>query len=167
MATLYKIAMATVSSLMLLFVTNSALAAEEPYAELLHKDNIIEELHTLPENLRIQVLCLSMTIYREARGESLIEREVVAEVTLNRVGKSEFAANVCEVVYQVNHYHNRRVAQYSWTVHKNRHQIKEVDAWLASQKLAYFFLTSTRRPHLCSATYFKDCKALPKRMSSR
>lgn len=44
--------------------------------------------------------CLADVIYAEARGESRQGQVAVAEVVMNRVGKSGFAGSVCGVVRQ-------------------------------------------------------------------
>lgn len=44
--------------------------------------------------------CLADVIYTEARGESLQGQVAVAEVVMNRVGKSGYAGSVCGVARQ-------------------------------------------------------------------
>ena len=111
------------------------------YYELGHTQ-IAPTIAQLPEPLRVQALCLSMVVYREERGSSRRNQETVAQITINPVGKPEFAPTLCEVVHQINVYHGRRVVQYPWTVSHNRYQIKEPDAWIKSQNVAYSVLTA-------------------------
>lgn len=54
------------------------------------------------------LLCLSLNIYNEARGEPLKGQQAVAEVTLRRVKDTRWANTVCGVVYQP--------FQFSWTL---------------------------------------------------
>jgi spore germination cell wall hydrolase CwlJ-like protein len=71
----------------------------------------------------VQVLCLSMNVYFEARGESLTGKIAVAQVTMNRVTSGRFGEGVCGVVYQQNNYLGKIVCQFSWvceTTHKIR-----------------------------------------------
>ena len=53
------------------------------------------------------VECLALNIYHEARGESLLGQQLVAQVTMNRVRHNSFPSTVCGVVTQ------RK--QFSWT----------------------------------------------------
>lgn len=46
------------------------------------------------------VLCLSMAIYHEARGEPIAGQIAVAEVVMNRVDDPRFPDTVCSVVKQ-------------------------------------------------------------------
>lgn len=44
--------------------------------------------------------CLTVAIYQEARGESILGQQLVAKVILNRVGHPSFPDTVCKVVFQ-------------------------------------------------------------------
>ena len=44
--------------------------------------------------------CLSLAIYKEARGESILGQQLVAKVILNRVKDPSFPNSVCKVVFQ-------------------------------------------------------------------
>ena len=54
------------------------------------------------------LLCLTLNVYHEARGEPFLGQVAVAEVTLNRVDDLRWPDTVCEVVYQP--------YQFSWTL---------------------------------------------------
>jgi len=54
------------------------------------------------------LLCLTLNIYNEARGESARGQRAVAEVTLRRVRDPRWATTVCGVVYEP--------YQFSWTL---------------------------------------------------
>ena len=51
--------------------------------------------------------CMTANIFFEARGEGVKGMEVVAKVTMNRVGHKKYPPNVCAVVFQPK--------QFSWT----------------------------------------------------
>lgn len=57
---------------------------------------------------RIDVRCLAVNVYHEARGESKMGQVAVAEVTMNRVASPRFPDSVCRVVHQE--------AAFSWTM---------------------------------------------------
>ena len=54
------------------------------------------------------LLCLTLNVYHEARGEPFLGQVAVAEVTLNRVDDLRWPDTVCEVVWQK--------SQFSWTL---------------------------------------------------
>lgn len=60
------------------------------------------------EQRRIDIRCLAVNVYHEARGEPGIGRIAVAEVTMNRVASPRFPDSVCRVVHQE--------AAFSWTM---------------------------------------------------
>ena len=48
------------------------------------------------------LLCMSLNLYFEARGEEVQGQIAVAEVTLNRVASPAFPDDICGVVLQEN-----------------------------------------------------------------
>lgn len=60
------------------------------------------------EQRRIDVRCLAVNVYHEARGEPGTGQVAVAEVTMNRVASPQFPDSVCGVVHQE--------AAFSWTM---------------------------------------------------
>ena len=56
------------------------------------------------------LLCLSLNLYFEARGEEVQGQIAVAEVTLNRVASPAFPNDICGVVLQ----ENENGCAYSW-----------------------------------------------------
>ena len=70
------------------------------------------------QELRDQITCLARNIYFEASTESLLGREAVAWVTLNRVQSERYPDTVCDVVYQAHLDRNgnpiRNKCQFSW-----------------------------------------------------
>ena len=64
-----------------------------------------------------ELTCLALNIYYEARGEPLVGKYAVAEVTMNRVVSRRYPETVCEVVYEKrwDRLRKRHVGAFSWT----------------------------------------------------
>lgn len=72
--------------------------------------------------------CLAKNIYFEAKGESLLGKIAVAQVTLNRVlHKQDFNKTICGVVYQKD--------QFSWTAQPNN-KVRDHKQWHSSMHVA-------------------------------
>lgn len=71
------------------------------------------------------LLCLSLNVYYEARGEEIAGQMAVALVTLNRA--KEQKKDVCEVVYAPK--------QFSWTASPSRPH-PSGQAWVLAQQIA-------------------------------
>lgn len=70
-----------------------------------------------------QLDCLAINIYKEAGYEPFEGKVAVAQVTINRANDPRFPKDICQVVYQKNHFYEKVVCQFSWycdTVHKSR-----------------------------------------------
>ncbi len=72
------------------------------------------------------LLCLSLAIYHEARGESTRGMFAVAEVVINRT--EEMEKSICDVVYQSH--------QFSWTRRHGRNVPPDSEAWRKSKEIA-------------------------------
>lgn len=73
--------------------------------------------------LRNDLECMAINIYREGGYEPIEGRIAIAQVTMNRVASPDFPNSVCEVVYQKNRVSNKIVCQFSWYCdrkHRNR-----------------------------------------------
>jgi spore germination cell wall hydrolase CwlJ-like protein len=80
------------------------------------------EFQTVAE-LKKELECMALNIYREAGNEPIEGRIAVAQVTMNRVAHPDFPDTVCEVVYQKSVVYSRVVCQFSWycdSSHRNR-----------------------------------------------
>jgi spore germination cell wall hydrolase CwlJ-like protein len=67
--------------------------------------------------------CLAINVYREAGVESIEGKIAVAQVTMNRVAHPQFPNTVCGVVYEKNKIMEKVVCQFSWycdSTHRNR-----------------------------------------------
>jgi spore germination cell wall hydrolase CwlJ-like protein len=76
------------------------------------------------------LLCLTLTIYHEARGEPTEVQEAVAAVTMNRTREKEYPRDVCRVVHAP--------GAYSWV--GKRKTIKEKEAFKKAQSIAKIYL---------------------------
>jgi len=81
------------------------------------------------------LMCLAMTIYHEARGESLEGQVAIAKVVVNRVNSTAFpASSVCEVVHQGGKTLNK--CQFSWYCDGIADDPKDLQAWSTSITIA-------------------------------
>jgi len=88
--------------------------------------------------LTAAAMCLATNIFFEARGEHLVGKAAIAEVTMNRVASLKYPDNVCDVVWQLK--------QFSWT-HDGKHDdptrfksVFDQQAWSDSKALAAMVL---------------------------
>lgn len=74
-----------------------------------------------------ELLCLTLNIYHEARGEPRRGQYAVAEVTMNRVESDRFPNTVCDVVYEKrwDKIRKRYVSAFSWTEIDTRSRINQ------------------------------------------
>ena len=96
---------------------------------------------------QIQVECMAMNIYHEARGSSLADQAATADVVINRVYDTRYPNTICEVVHQgpVRPSWNdetvmvpvRNQCQFSWWCDGRDDTPRDQDHWVAAQTLAY------------------------------
>ena len=72
----------------------------------------------------LEVGCLALNIYHEARDESHDGQVAVAAVTLNRMQSASYPDTICGVVWQPH--------QFSWTRQQVRHKHRDPRAWLGT-----------------------------------
>lgn len=97
--------------------------------------------------LQATILCLSLNVYFEARGEPLDGQIAVAHVTINRSKQNN--TRVCQEVFKKN--------QFSWT--RNRYKIPKGNDWESARRVAVLALNT--RDSTDGATFFfnpKKCK---------
>ena len=108
------------------------------------------------------LLCLSLNLYHEARGEPILGQYAVAAVTMNRAGNDP--AKVCEVVTKPH--------QFSWTTGllarsrtgwrlKPAGVPKDDFAWMIATKIAYNTLSGHKIDLTNGATYYHEVRAKP------
>lgn len=88
-------------------------------------------------NINPELFCLTEAIYYESKGEPLKGKVAVGKVILNRVRSSRFPDSICDVVYQPSNNPARPAAcQFSFTCGKKVLQVKNLQAWDESAKVA-------------------------------
>ncbi len=95
----------------------------------------------------VELHCLALNVYHEARGESYAGRLAVARVTLNRVRSDVFPDSICEVVWQPH--------QFSWTHDEHPDKPDNRRAWEDALEVARNALDSHHEStHLGNVTHF-------------
>jgi len=88
----------------------------------------------------MQLECLALNIYFEARNQSYDGQLAVSHVVLNRVKHEKFPNNICDVVKEANYTSGghliRHKCQFSWYCDGLSDQPKELEVWKRSQKVA-------------------------------
>ncbi|HYB11276.1 MAG TPA: cell wall hydrolase [Alphaproteobacteria bacterium] len=104
---------------------------------------------------RVELHCLTMNIYYEARGEAPEGQLAVAHVTLNRSRAHGFARTICDVVYQRN--------AFSWTGHRKGKKAApfDDDAWSLAAMIARLALSGLTEDPTGGATDFHAASARP------
>jgi len=92
------------------------------------------------------LLCLSLNIYHEARGESIETQEAVAAITMNRTRSKEYPSNVCKVIYEPK--------AFSWTHH--HHSKIDKDAFVKAKKIAILYLGGKVNKTIGNRMYFNE-----------
>ncbi len=94
--------------------------------------------------------CLAAAVYYEARGEPMEGQAAVAQVVLNRTGRSHFPKTVCGVVYQ------RAVhgCQFSFACNGAMNRPREWAAWVRARAIAARALAGYVMADIGEATSF-------------
>lgn len=87
--------------------------------------------------LWVEVECLALTVYFEARGEPDDGKRAVAHVVMNRVSDRRFPDTVCGVVRQGGETDRHR-CQFSWWCDGRRDTPANAAAWKRSADVAYW-----------------------------
>jgi len=85
-------------------------------------------------------LCLSLTIYYEARGEDIYGQLAVAQVVMNRVESHRYPNDTCDVVTQRKQFSYLDNCDIKCAVQN----VREQEAWQVSQSVAKAFLQGHR-----------------------
>ena len=97
--------------------------------------------------------CLADAIYFDARGESEIGQEAVAQVILNRAASGHFPASLCGVVYQ--NQHKRNACQFSFACDGKPETKHEAKAWTRAKAIARAMASGEKQvPTLQMATHY-------------
>jgi spore germination cell wall hydrolase CwlJ-like protein len=104
------------------------------------------------------LVCLSRTIYWEAKGGSDADMEGVASVVLNRLGHEGYPDTICAVVKQGV---EKKACQFSWWCDGRSDQVKEDDRYAASKEIARKALNQQLTDRTKGAMYFHDRNVKP------
>jgi spore germination cell wall hydrolase CwlJ-like protein len=104
------------------------------------------------------LVCLSRTIYWEAKGGSDADMEGVASVVLNRLGHEGYPDTICAVVKQGV---EKKACQFSWWCDGRSDQVKEDDRYAASKEIARKALNQQLTDSTKGAMYFHDRNVKP------
>ena len=101
----------------------------------------------------LEVGCLALNIYHEARGESHDGQVAVAAVTLNQMHSASYPDTVCGVVWQPH--------QFSWARQRVHHTRRNPLAWASVLAVAERAYTAPWQLPLKRATHFHAREARP------
>ena len=90
-----------------------------------------------PTDSTVELHCLALNIYHEARSESLEGKFAVGQVTMNRVRSVRYPNSICKVVWQR--------GQFSWTHDGRSDRPHNLEAWNEALRIA--MITCERNPH--------------------
>jgi spore germination cell wall hydrolase CwlJ-like protein len=110
------------------------------------------------EPLDDAIVCLSRTIYWEARGEGAASMESIASVVMNRLGHEGFPNTICEVVRQGR---EQGACQFSWWCDGRSDVAKEDDAYAIAKEIARQALNGQLPDRTGGAMYFHQRQANP------
>lgn len=100
----------------------------------------------------ISVICLALNIYFEARDQDFDGQRMIAEVTMERVHRSNFPNTVCDVVWQP--------GAFSWTSDGKSDKPKDMVAWAKAKGIAEDVILNGCS--LCTgATYYHEAGITP------
>ena len=104
---------------------------------------------------RVNLTCLALNVYFEARGEPVAGQYAVAEVTMNRVASARYPDTVCGVVHQKNWdtLRKRYVSAFSWTELSPSPQ-PEGEEWDRAREIANEVYYRQRTPGLDDALLY-------------
>ena len=98
----------------------------------------------------VDLACLALNIYHEARGETISGQAAVAHVTLNRAKDPKYPDTVCEVVGQ----RNEKACQFSWFCEKETVAAADSDSFRRALRVALEVLEGRRADPTRGATHF-------------
>ena len=109
--------------------------------------------------LTTTLVCLSLTVFFEARGEDVAGQLAVAQVVLNRVEASGWRDNVCDVVHQGGE--ASPDCQFSWYCDGKSDTPWETKAWEQALLVASAALAGSGHGVLKDATHYHADYASP------
>jgi spore germination cell wall hydrolase CwlJ-like protein len=103
--------------------------------------------------------CLSLAIYYEARSESELGQQAVAEVVLNRVRDRAYPDSVCGVVFQGSQ--RQTGCQFSFTCDGSMARLPEGQAWQRAREIAVAALGGRADAGVGNATHYHTTAIQP------
>ncbi|MDH0747122.1 cell wall hydrolase [Pseudomonas sp. GD03842] len=104
------------------------------------------------------LVCLSRTLYWEAKGGTDADMEGVADVVLNRLGHEGYPSTICAVVKEGA---DKKACQFSWWCDGKSDQVKEDDRYAAAKEIARKALNQQLPDRTRGAMYFHDRHVKP------
>lgn len=104
------------------------------------------------------IVCLSRTIYWEAKGGTDADMSAVANVVLNRLGHEGYPDTICGVVKQGS---EKKACQFSWWCDGRSDEVKEDDRYAAAKEIARKALNQQLTDSTRGAMYFHDRNVKP------
>lgn len=104
-------------------------------------------------------LCLTQAVYYEARGESLVGQEAVAQVVINRVRDGKFRPTVCGVVFQGAE--RGRGCQFSFACDGSMARARDLAVWSRAEAIAGQALGGYVVAAVGSATHYHTRQVSP------
>lgn len=101
--------------------------------------------------------CLTHAVYYEARGESKLGQQAVAQVVLNRSRNRNFPRSVCAVVFQ----RAKGVCQFSFACDGSMRRAREPAAWAEARRVAARALSGFVLRDIGGATHFHTVNVSP------
>jgi spore germination cell wall hydrolase CwlJ-like protein len=121
------------------------------------KTPVITPVQQESDDQRRQTLCMALSLYHEARGQSFDSQRAVADVILNRI--RENGGSICETIWQH--------AQFSWTRFPAYKIIpRDMASWLAVQWHALTLISDPGPDLTDGATMFYNFKMCHPRWAS-
>ncbi|MBJ3778284.1 cell wall hydrolase [Acuticoccus mangrovi] len=105
--------------------------------------------------------CLTEAIYFEARGESELGQEAVAQVVVNRVKNPAYPDDICAVVYQNRTWYNR--CQFTFACDRIKDVVRDPEAWATAEKVAKLYTEQKLwLAEVGAATHYHATRVSPK-----
>lgn len=87
-----------------------------------------------PKYTKQEEVCLTQAVYYEAANQTMVGKEAVALVILNRVASKEYPHTICGVVHQSMKIGEKRICQFSY--HCMRYYTPNPQKWAESKLIA-------------------------------
>jgi len=110
------------------------------------------------------IVCLAQNIYFEARNQSDLGKEAVAEVVLNRVKSTSYPSTVCSVTKQAKQRFGKILTnkcQFSWYCDGKSDIPTDTQSWIKSIKIAQQILSHDSRNLTQGSTHYHSVTVSP------